>query len=314
MGSIYGERFNIMNTHHIETKAKLDSILAKNSEIDLNTDTLEAKVEIGNGHHASIDSKIVACDTGSVAVASCALPAGAASESSLSALSGKIVACDTGACVVSSSALPAGAASESSLAALSGKVTACNTGAVAVSSCALPAGAASESSLAALNGKVTACDTGSCVVSSCALPSGAADSGKQDEIKALIGATNAALSGTLTVSSPAISKSSSTPVNNETIFGMADYTSAEIDVSANRHFALIGSSTDTMNSHEVDVLVSNVSGGVFFKTSHSGYYLNGDFHLHIADHPYKYLKVKVKQGSFAPADSGLFTVHLLESN
>ena len=69
-----------------------------------------------------------------------------------------------------------------------------------------------------------------------------------------------------------------------------------------------------MNSHEVDLLVSNVSGGVFFKTSHSGYYLNGDFHMHIADHPYKYLKVKVKQGSYAAADSGVFTVHMLESN
>jgi hypothetical protein len=282
MGSIYGERFNIMNTHHVETKAKLDSILAKNTQIEVNNDAVESKLDTGNASHASIDGKITTCDTGAV--------------------------------VVASSALPAGAASESSLAAMNGKVVACNTGAVVVSSSALPAGAASESSLAAMNGKITACNTGACVVSSSALPTGAADSTKQDEIKTLIAATNTALAGTLTVSSPAISKTASTPVNNQSVNGQSDFTSAEIDVSANRHFALIGSSSDTMNSHEVDVLVSNVSGGTFFKTSHSGYYLSGDFHLHLSDHPYKYLKVKVKNGDSAVGNTATFTIHLLESN
>ena len=95
---------------------------------------------------------------------------------------------------------------------------------------------------------------------------------------------------------------------------MTDFISSEIDVSANRHFALIGSSSDIMNSHEVDVLVSNVSGGVFFKTSHSGYYLNGDFHLHISDHPYKFMKVKVKSGDYEASNFASFTIHLLESN
>ena len=282
MGSIYGERFNIMNTHHVETKAKLDSILAKNTQIEVNNDAVESKLDTGNASHASIDGKITTCDTGAV--------------------------------VVASSALPAGAASESSLAAMNGKVVACNTGAVVVSSSALPAGAASESSLAAMNGKITACNTGACVVSSSALPTGAADSTKQDEIKTLIAATNTALAGTLTVSSPAISKTASTPVNNQSVNGQSDFTSAEIDVSANRHFALIGSSSDTMNSHEVDVLVSNVSGGTFFKTSHSGYYLSGDFHLHLSDHPYKYLKVKVMNGDSAVGNTATFTIHLLESN
>ena len=280
--SIYGERHKIFHDHHVETKAKLDSILAKNSEIEVNHDALEAKLDTGNASHASIDGKITTCDTGAV--------------------------------VVASSALPAGAASESSLAAMNGKVVACNTGAVVVSSSALPAGAASESSLAAMNGKITACNTGACVVSSSALPTGAADSTKQDEIKTLIAATNTALAGTLTVSSPAISKTASTPVNNQSVNGQSDFTSAEIDVSANRHFALIGSSSDTMNSHEVDVLVSNASGGTFFKTSHSGYYLSGDFHLHLSDHPYKYLKVKVKNGDSAVGNTATFTIHLLESN
>ena len=314
--SIYGERFNIMNTHHVETKAKLDSILAKNSQIEVNNDAVEAKLDTGNASHASIDGKITACNTGAVVVSSSALPAGAACESSVAAMNGKITACNTGAVIVSSSALPAGAASESSVAAMNGKITACNTGAVAVASSALPTGAASESSLAAMNGKITACNTGACVVSSSALPSGASDSTKQDEIKTLIAATNTALAGTLTVSAgaPTLSKSASTPVNNQSINGQSDFTSAEIDVSANRHFALIGSSSDTASSHEVDVLVSNASGGTFFKTSHSGFYLSGDFHLHLSDHPYKYLKVKVKNGDSAVGNTATFTIHLLESN
>lgn len=57
---------------------------------------------------------------------------------------------------VSSSALPAGAATEATLSALNGKVTACNTGAVTISSSALPAGAATETTLSALNTKIPA--------------------------------------------------------------------------------------------------------------------------------------------------------------
>jgi hypothetical protein len=282
MSEQYGERFSIMNTHHVETKQKLDSILAKNSAIDLNTDTLEAKIEVGNGHHASMDGKMVACNTGAV--------------------------------VVSSSALPAGAASEASLVALSAKVTAVNTGACVVSSCALPAGAASEASLAALSAKVTSCDTGAVVVSSSALPAGAADSAKQDELKVLIGATNAALAGTLSVSAPAASKSSSSPISSEPILGMAFHTSAEIDLGATRHFSLVGSSTDSANSHQVDVMVSDVSGGTFYKTSHSGYFVEGEFHMLVSHHPYRYVKVKITQGDYDPAISADFTVKLLKSD
>ena len=284
MTSKYGAVFDIINTHHIQTKAKLDALLAKNSEIDLNTDELEAKHDAGNASLASMDGKLVACNTGSVVVSSSALPSGAATESSLAAQSAKIVACDTGACVVSSSALPAGAAS--------------------------------ESSLASVDGKMVACDTGSVVVSSSALPAGAADGAKQDEIKALITATNTALGGTLSVSSSAASalKSDSTPVSSEAIFGQALYVSAEIDVSASRHLALVGSSTDLWNSHEVDMLVSPTSGGTFYKTSHSGYFMNGEFHSHIQNHPYKYVKIQVKNSDAAAGMSANFTVHLLSSD
>ena len=314
MSEKYGERFSIIDAHHVSTKAKLDSILAKNSEIDLNTDTLEAKVEVGNGHHASIDGKIVACDTGACVVASSALPAGAASEASLAALSAKITAANTGACVVASSALPAGAASEASLGALSAKVVVANTSACVIASSALPAGAASESSLASLNTKVVAVDTGAVTVNSCALPSGAADSAKQDDIKVLIGATNSALAGTLSVSAPAASKSVSTPISSEPILGMASHTSAEIDLGSTRHFSLVGSSTDTANSHQVDVMVSDVSGGTFYKTSHSGYFVDGDFHMLVSHHPYQYIKVKITQGDYDPAMSADFTVKLLKSD
>ncbi len=314
--SKYGETHDIFNQHHLDTKAKLDSILAKNTQIEVNNDGVEAKLDTGNASHASIDGKITACNTGAVVVSSSALPSGAASESSLAGLNAKVVTADTGNVVVASSALPAGAASESSLAGLNAKVVACDTGAVVVSSSALPAGAASESSLSAINGKVTACDTGAVVVSSSALPAGAADSVKQDEIKTLITATNTALAGTLTVSAgaPTLSKSASTPISAQSIVGQSSHTSAEIDVSSARHLSIIANSSDSANSHEVDVLVSNVSGGSYFESSHSGYYLEGNFHMLISDVPYKYIKLRIKNGNSDVTQSGTFTAHLLTSN
>ena len=66
----------------------------------------------------------------------------------LTSIDGNIVACNTGAVTISSSALPAGAATETTLNSLNGKVTACNTGAVTISSSALPAGAATNLAVA----------------------------------------------------------------------------------------------------------------------------------------------------------------------
>tara|TARA_R110000751_G_scaffold5740_1_gene25755 strand:+ start:271 stop:1218 length:948 start_codon:yes stop_codon:yes gene_type:complete len=314
--SKYGETHDIFHQHHLDTKSKLDSILAKNSEIDLNSDALEGKIDTSNASLSSVDGKIVAVNTGACVVSSSALPSGAASESSLAALSAKVVTCDTGAVVVSSSALPSGAASESSLAGLNAKVVAVNTGAVVVSSSALPSGAASESSLAALSAKVTAMDSGATVVSSCALPSGASVAAKQDEIKTLITATNTALAGTLTVSAGAatLTKSASTPVSAQSILGQSTHTSAEIDVSAARHISVIANSSDTASSHEVDLLVSNVSGGSYFESSHSGFYLAGNFHMLVTDVPYKYIKLRIKNGHSDVAVSGTFTAHLLTSD
>jgi hypothetical protein len=258
--SKYGETHDIFNNHHIQTKAKLDSLLAKNTEIEINNDGVETLLTAGNASHSSID--------------------------------GKLVACDTGACVVSSSALPSGASTEAKQ-------------------------DANNASNASIDGKIVACNTGACVVSSSALPSGASSETKQDEIKALITATNTALGGTLTVSGSiggAISKSSSSPVSNEAVFGQSSYLSSEFDISSTRHISLIGSSSDTTNSHEVDLLVSNVSGGTYFKTSHSGYFYNGEYHLLVSDVPYKYVKVQVKNGDSAVGVSANFTIHLLESN
>jgi len=256
MSSKYGETHDIFNTHHTETKAKLDALLAKNTQIEVNNDGVEGLLTAGNASHSSIDGKVVACNTGAVVVSSSALPAGAASEAKQDV---------------------------------------------------------NNASIASVDGKITACNTGACVVTSSALPSGASDSAKQDEIKTLITATNTALAGVLTVSSPAISKSSSSPLSSQGINGQSTHTSSEIDVSASRHLSLIGSSSNAIDSHEVDLLVSNVSGGTFFKTSHSGYYMDGEFHLLIANHPYKYVKVQVKIALVA-ATSDDFTVHLLSSN
>ena len=279
--SIYGERFKIMNDHLV-----------------------------------SVNAKVTACNTGAVVVASSALPAGASSEASLSALSAKVTACDTGAVAVTSCALPAGASSEASLSALSAKVTACDTGAVVVSSSALPSGASSEASLSALSAKVTACDTGAVVVASSALPSGASDSAKQDEIKALIGATNSALAGTLSVSAPAPVKSASTPIGSgslQAINGQATHTSAEVDLGTSRHISFFGNSSDTASSHEVDLLVSDSSGGTYYKTAHSGFYSEGDVHVIVRDVPYRYVKLRIKNGDSAVGNSADFRLHLLTS-
>ena len=257
MTSKYGETHDIFNNHHVQTKAKLDALLAKNTEIEVNNDGVETLLTAGNVNHASID--------------------------------GKVVACNTGACVVSSSALPSGASSESKQ-------------------------DAGNASLSSIDGKVISCDTSAVNVSSSVLPSGASDSAKQDEIKALIGATNTALAGTLSVSSPAISKSSSSPLSAHPINGQSFHISSEIDVSASRHLSLVGSSTETYFSHEVDLLVSDISGGTFYKTSHSGYYMDGEFHLLVSNHPYKYIKVQVKNTDGAVGNSADFTVHLLSSD
>ena len=255
--SKYGETHDIFNTHHMETKAKLDSLLAKNTEIHVSNDGVENLLTAANVNHTSIDGKITACNTGAV--------------------------------VVSSSVLPIGASD-------SVKQDVANA------------------SLASVDGKVVACNTGAVVVSSSVLPIGASDSAKQDEIKVLIGATNTALAGTLTVSAPALSKSASSPLSAQAINGQAVHTSSEIDVSASRHLSLVGSSSNVSDSHELDLLVSDVSGGTFFNTSHSGYFMDGEFHLLVSNHPYKYVKVQVKNADGSPGNSADFTVHLLSSD
>ena len=254
--SKYGETHDIFNTHHLETKAKLDSILSKNTQIEVNNDGVEAKLD--------------------------------ASNASLSSVDGKVVSCNTGAVVVSSSALPSGASTEAKQ-------------------------DANNASNASIDGKIVACNTGAVVVSSSALASGASVSSKQDEIKVLIGATNTALAGTLSVSAPAVVKSSVSPVSNEAINGQSSYTSVEVDINSAKHISLIGTSSDIANSHQFDLLVSNSSGGVFIESSHSGYFIDGKFHLLISNVPYRYIKLKVKNGDSAVGNSADFSVHLLQS-
>ena len=59
--SKYGETHDIFNTHHLETKAKLDSILSKNTQIEVNNDGVEAKLDASNSSLSSVDGKIVSC-------------------------------------------------------------------------------------------------------------------------------------------------------------------------------------------------------------------------------------------------------------
>lgn len=84
--------------------------LLKVDKVDVSALATESSV-------TALSAKVTACDTGAVAVSSCALPTGAATSviqtlgnTILSTLDGKVTAVDTGAVVVSSSALPSGAA------------------------------------------------------------------------------------------------------------------------------------------------------------------------------------------------------------
>ncbi len=86
-----------------------------------------------------------------VSMSSMPLPTNAATEATLSSINSNLVACNTGAVIITSSVLPTNAATETTLSSLDGKVTACDTGAVVVSSSALPSGAATDSNQTTAN-------------------------------------------------------------------------------------------------------------------------------------------------------------------
>ena len=121
------------------------------SDVKDNTAAIKTAVELLDN---AVDGNEIQVD-----IVSSALPSGAATEATLSALNAKVTACDTGSVTVASSALPTGAATESSLSSVDGKITACDTGNVTIASSALPSGAATESTLAATESGVAALDT-----------------------------------------------------------------------------------------------------------------------------------------------------------
>ena len=92
----------------------------------------------------------------------------------------------------------------------------------------------------------------------------------------------------------------------------SSHLSSEIDLNTTKHISIIGSSDDSANSHEVDLLVSNVSGGTFFPTSHSGYFLDGNYHSIVNNIPYRYVKIQVVNANATTTTT--FTLHLLTSN
>ena len=254
--SKYGETHDIFNTHHTETKAKLDSLLAKNTQIEVNNDGVEALLTTNNSSLSSILTKNGEIDS--------VLDASKIVLDNILVKNGEI---DT-----------------------------------------------VLDNILVKNGEIdTVLDSSKIVLDNILVKNGEIDT-VLDASKVVLDAISASLSGVLTVSSPAISKSSQTPINNQAINGQSDFTSAEIDISTKKHISIIGSSTDTSNSHEFDLLVSNASGGTFFETSHSGYFLDGFFHTVISNVPYKFIKLKVKNGDSLVGNSANFTLHLLDSN
>lgn len=114
------------------TEAKQDSTNSLLSTIVSQTDSIE-------GPLASLDTKITACNTGNVAIASSVLPTGASTEAkqdSTNSLLTTLVGQTDGV--------------EGSLSSLDGKVTACNTGSVTIVSSSLPTGAATAANQATM--------------------------------------------------------------------------------------------------------------------------------------------------------------------
>lgn len=126
----------------------------------------DGKLDIGATFTGNITLGTVEIDqttahANEVVVKTSALPADAATQTTVAAILAKLIAA------------PATSAKQdtgnTSLASMDAKITAVNTGAVVVASSALPTGAASETTLAALNAKVTAVNTGAVVVASGAI-------------------------------------------------------------------------------------------------------------------------------------------------
>lgn len=118
------------------TEAKQDVIITELQSIEAET--------------TSIDGKITAVDTDNVTVISSALPAGAATESSLSSIDGKVATETT------LSSIDVKVATETTLSALNAKVTAVDTGSVTVASSALPTGASTSANQATANASLSA--------------------------------------------------------------------------------------------------------------------------------------------------------------
>jgi len=156
------------NQQQLKTNAAGDLLVEINTETTGLATAANQVLEITEltGIHSdttSLDGKTVVVDTGNVTVVASALPAGASTEATLSAvqsavdsLDTKTIAVDTGNVTVVASALPTGATTEATLSALNTKVTVIDTGAVTITSSALPTGAATEATLSTLQTTVTA--------------------------------------------------------------------------------------------------------------------------------------------------------------
>ena len=177
-----------------QTTATATSVASMNGKIvacdtsGLAAETTLAAAEVHLGtidtNIASVDGKITACNTGAVAVASSALPSGAATSALQTTLNTSLASVGTdqlrvdiisgggGDATAANQALQLAqetttatqtTATATSVASMDGKITACNTGAVVVSSSALPTGAATEATASAANanlGTLAACVSG----------------------------------------------------------------------------------------------------------------------------------------------------------
>lgn len=144
--------------------------------VDSSNDTYPVKCTEGHQHAILVDPDNSYAPWGTSNPIPVSFSAGTlATEATLSSLNSKVTICNTGAVVVSGSALPTGAATEATLSAVSGKLPASlgpksqgNSLSVTQSTGSTwdVADSNSQSSLSSIDGKITACNTGAVVVSS----------------------------------------------------------------------------------------------------------------------------------------------------
>ena len=268
MASIYGERHDIFVGLHTNSNTKLDALLAKNTEIDLNTDTIEATLDASLVKQTNLETLITSTNS-KIDIFDAVLDASLVKQTNLETLitstNSKIDTFDA----VLDASLVKQTNIETLITTLDG---------------------VADNQLTKLTEIDTAIDTIDAVLDASLV--------KQTNNETLLTANQALLTSILAKLAPV--KSHTTIFNNVTINNTIS-TSAAIDVRTVKHIAFSGTSSDS-GSYTTLVLASTDSAGTYIEVG-SGLFGGGLLALpSFSDVAYKYLKVSINKDSVGDAD------------